>query len=248
MQLDFTGRTVLVTGAAQGIGRGIAHAFAADGADVWAVDRDEATLDATALTAPRPLTCRCLDVTAAGAIDEVVAAAGGVDIAIHVAGGVGGQVGRPVETITDADWEAIVAVNQTAAFRLARAVAPGMKAKGWGRIVTITSRAGLRVSLTGIQAYASAKAGQIGLVRQLGHELGAFGITVNAIAPGFLRTNPTTERQWEAMGPEGQARLIQGIALRRLGRPEDIANAARFLASEAASWITGQVLSVDGGE
>ncbi len=75
-----------------------------------------------------------------------------------------------------------------------------MKANGWGRIIAISSRAGLDVSLTGIQAYASAKAGQIGLVRQLGHELGRFGITVNCVAPGFVRSNPTTERQWEALG------------------------------------------------
>jgi 3-oxoacyl-[acyl-carrier protein] reductase len=103
------------------------------------------------------------------------------------------------------------------------------------------------VSRTGIQAYASAKAAQIGLTRQLAHELGPFGITVNSIAPGFVRSNPTTERQWESYGPEGQQRLIETIALRRLGAPADIAHAVLFLASEYASWITGQVLSVSGG-
>ena len=122
-----------------------------------------------------------------------------------------------------------------------------MKANGWGRIIAISSRAGLDVSLTGIQAYASAKAGQIGLVRQLGHELGQFGITVNCVAPGFVRSNPTTERQWEALGKEEQDRLVNGIAMRRLGTPQDISSAVVFLASEQASWITGQVLSVDGG-
>ena len=122
-----------------------------------------------------------------------------------------------------------------------------MKANGWGRIVTISSRAGLDVSLTGIQAYASAKAGQIGLVRQLGHELGEFGVTVNSIAPGFIRSNPATERQWATLGPEGQNRLVESIAMRRLGTPEDIASAALFFTSDQASWITGQVLSVDGG-
>ena len=106
---------------------------------------------------------------------------------------------------------------------------------------------GLGVSLTGIQAYASAKAAQIGLTRQLAHELGAFGITVNNVAPGFVRSNPTTERQWESYGEEGQAKLVQGLALRRLGSPEDIAAAVQFFASEQAGWITGQVLSVDGG-
>ena len=101
--------------------------------------------------------------------------------------------------------------------------------------------------MTGIQAYASTKAGQIGLVRQLGHELGEFGITVNCVAPGFVRSNPTTEKQWQALGVDGQKKLVSGIAMRRLGNPEDIASAVMFLASDQASWITGQVLSVDGG-
>jgi 3-oxoacyl-[acyl-carrier protein] reductase len=122
-----------------------------------------------------------------------------------------------------------------------------MKEKGWGRILMISSGAGLRPSLTGIQAYASAKAGQIGLTRQLAHELGPFGITVNCVAPGFIRSNPTTEKQWQSYGEEGQRRLVQSIATRRLGQPEDIANAVIFFASDHASWITGQTLSVDGG-
>ena len=142
------------------------------------------------------------------------------DIAVHVAGGVRGQVGRAVETISPQDWAAIVDVNQTAAFYLARAVVPGMKANGWGRIVTISSRAGLDVSLTGIQAYASAKAGRSDWFGNSAMNLGKFGVTVNSIAPGFVRSNPTTERQWAALGPEGQARLVEGIAMRRLGTPK----------------------------
>jgi 3-oxoacyl-[acyl-carrier protein] reductase len=104
------------------------------------------------------------------------------------------------------------------------------------------------VSLTGIQAYASAKAGQIGLTRQLAHELGPFGITVNNVAPGFVRSNPTTERQWQSYGEEGQEALVERIALKRLGSPDDIAHAVLFLASDYAGWITGQVLPVDGGK
>jgi 3-oxoacyl-[acyl-carrier protein] reductase len=123
-----------------------------------------------------------------------------------------------------------------------------MKRAGGGRIVNISSGAGLGVSLTGIQAYAAAKAGQMGLTRQLAHELGPFGITVNSVAPGFIRSNPTTERHWEAYGEEGQRRLIETIALKRLGSPKDIAWAVLFLASEFAGWITGHVLSVDGGK
>ncbi len=84
-------------------------------------------------------------------------------------------------------------------------------------------------------------------LKELGHELGQFGITVNCVAPGFVRSNPTTERQWEALGKEEQDRLVNGIAMRRLGTPQDISSAVVFLASEQASWITGQVLSVDGG-
>jgi 3-oxoacyl-[acyl-carrier protein] reductase len=122
-----------------------------------------------------------------------------------------------------------------------------MKEAGYGRIVNISSGAGRSVSLTGIQAYASAKAGQIGLTRQTAHELGRFGITVNCVAPGFVLSNPTTVEQWERYGEDGQRALLDRIALRRLGTPDDIANGVVFLCSEESSWITGQVLSIDGG-
>jgi 3-oxoacyl-[acyl-carrier protein] reductase len=123
-----------------------------------------------------------------------------------------------------------------------------MKQRRYGRIVNISSGAGRSTSLTGIQAYTSAKAGQIGLTRQLAQELGAWGITVNNIAPGFVRSNPTTERQWESYGEEGQAALVNDIALKRLGTAEDIAYGVLFFASDFAAWCTGQVLSVDGGK
>jgi 3-oxoacyl-[acyl-carrier protein] reductase len=139
-------------------------------------------------------------------------------------------------------------VNVTGAFNFSQAAAPAMKAAGGGRIVNISSGAGLGISLTGIQAYAAAKAAQIGLTRQLAHELGPFGITVNNVAPGFVRSNPTTERQWESYGEEGQKRLVDSLALRRLGSADDIAHAVLFFASDYAGWITGQVLSVNGGK
>jgi 3-oxoacyl-[acyl-carrier protein] reductase len=192
-----------------------------------------------------------VDVRDREAVRSLVAAAseetGKVDVLVNNAGGVAGQIGKPLEEVTEEDWQVIFDVNLNGAFNFSQAVVPSMKAAAWGRIVNISSGAGLRVSLTGIQAYASAKAGLIGLTRQLAHELGSSGITVNCVAPGFVLSNPTTERQWEAYGEEGQERLVASIATRRLGRPEDIAHAVLFFASDYASWITGQTLSVDGG-
>src|SRR6201999_3535861 len=122
---------------------------------------------------------------------------------------------------------------------------PAMKKSGWGRIVIISSAAGLTVSKTGIQAYTSAKAGQIGFTRQMAYELGPFGITVNCIAPGFLLSHPTHEKQRGSYGPDGQAELGKGMPLRRLGRADDIADGVRWFTSELASWVTGQVISID---
>lgn len=239
MKLSCNNRRALITGTAQGLGQAIASTLKEAGADVHGVDIAEHTIPG--------ITCHQQDITQPTALTDLVGQIGPVDIAVHVAGGVCGQVGRPLEEITPNDWAQVTAINQTAAFYLAQATSPHMKAQKWGRIVTISSRAGLDVSLTGIQAYASAKAGQIGLVRQLGHELGTFNITVNCIAPGFVRSNPTTEKQWQTLGEAGQAKLIENIAMKRLGDPQDIAAAVQFFVSEQASWITGQVLSVDGG-
>jgi 3-oxoacyl-[acyl-carrier protein] reductase len=181
-------------------------------------------------------------------VGEASQATGRVDVLVNNAGGVLGQTGRPLEIVSPEDWQAIFDVNVTGAFYCAQAVAPGMKSARAGRIVNISSGAGLGVSLTGIQAYASAKAAQIGLTRQLAHELGPWGITVNNIAPGFVRSNPATERQWDAYGEAGQRELVDRIALKRLGTAEDIAHGVLFFASDEASWITGQVLSIDGGK
>jgi 3-oxoacyl-[acyl-carrier protein] reductase len=192
-----------------------------------------------------------LDVSDAPAVHNLVAetlkASGQVDILVNNAGGVMGQAGRPLEEVPAADWRIIFSSNLDGSFYCSQAVAAAMKAQHYGRIVNISSGAGLGISLTGIQAYASAKAGQIGLTRQLAHELGPWGITVNCIAPGFVRSNPTTEKQWQSYGPEGQNRLIENIALKRLGSPQDIVYGVLFLASEQAGWITGQTLAIDGG-
>jgi len=244
MLIDFKGKRALVTGAAHGIGRAIAFALARDGATVTGVDNRAVEPSENGLT----IAAHSCDLTKRAAIDELVKTKGPFDILIHSAGGVCGQVGRPLEEISEEDWDAIVNINMKAGFFLSQAVAPHMKQQGYGRIVLISSGAGLGVSLTGIQAYASAKAGEIGLTRQLGHELGKFGITVNSVAPGFVRSNPTTERQWEAYGAEGQKAMLERIAMRRLGNVDDIVAATLFFASEQAEWITGQVLSVDGGK
>ena len=255
MNVDFSGKTAIVTGGAHGFGRAIALAFAQHGAGVWACDVIEDELRETQrLCAAAGGSCavRVVDVRDKRAVDAFVTEASAVtsrvDILVNNAGGVLGQVGRPLEDIPPADWQSIFDVNVTGAFFFSQAVAPGMKAARNGRIVNISSGAGLGVSLTGIQAYASAKAAQIGLTRQLAHELGPWGITVNNIAPGFVRSNPTTERQWESYGEEGQRALVQRIALKRLGTPEDIAFGVLFFASEYANWITGQVISIDGGK
>lgn len=244
MLIEFKNRRALVTGAAHGIGRAIAFALARDGATVTGVDNRAVDPTENGLTIS---THQC-DLTSRVAIDDLVKTKGPFNILVHSAGGVCGQVGRPLEEISEDDWDAIVNINMKAGFFLTQALAPHMKAQGYGRIVLISSGAGLGVSLTGIQAYASAKAGEIGLTRQLGHELGKFGITVNSVAPGFVRSNPTTERQWESYGPEGQKAMIERIATRRLGKVDDIVAATLFFASEQANWITGQVLSVDGGK
>jgi len=252
---DFAGRTAVVTGAAHGFGRAISIAFASRGATVWACDVLEDELTKTAQlcqVAGGTCTMRQVDVRDKPAVDTFVAdaskAAGLVHILVNNAGGVLGQVGRPLEEVTPAQWQGIYDVNVTGAFYCSQAVAPGMKSARFGRIINISSGAGLGVSLTGIQAYASAKAAQIGLTRQLAHELGAWGITVNNVAPGFVRSNPTTEKQWESYGAEKQQALIESIALKRLGTPEDIVSGVLFFASESAAWITGQVLAIDGGK
>jgi 3-oxoacyl-[acyl-carrier protein] reductase len=251
VNIDFKGKTVIVTGAAHGFGRSIAQAFAERGAKVHVCDINEAGLRETVALCGDRTQAHLLDVGSRPAVQKAVAeieASGAVDILVNNAGGVRGQAGRPIEDISEEDWQTIFDVNLSGAFFMTQAVAPGMKARKSGRIVNISSGAGLGISLTGIQAYASAKAGQIGLTRQLAHELGPWNITVNNVAPGFVRSNPTTEKQWDAMGEEGQARLVQNIALKRLGTPYDIAAMVMFFASEHAGWISGQIISVDGGK
>lgn len=249
MEIRFDGKIVAVSGAGHGFGRCIAETFAGLGARVFGCDLSAEEL---AETARAGVVTQALDLTdrAAGAawIAGTERAAGGaLDILVNNSGGVAGQEPSPLEAVPDADWDRIFAVNVGAAFVLSRAAAPAMKRAGGGRIVNISSGAGLQASLTGIQAYCSAKHAIVGLTRQLAHELGPYGITVNSVAPGFMRTNPASEKQWAGYGAEGQKALVQGIALKRLGTAQDIANAVVFFASDLAGFVNGQILQVDGG-
>ena len=248
------GRTAIVSGAAHGIGRAICVALAQEGAAVWGCDVRGPELEETRRAVDavaREARAAVVDVRSA---DEVAAFAaraerdtGRIDVLVNTAGGVAGQVMRPVEEVSDADWRVIFEINLDGAFHFTRAVAPVMKRAGRGASVNISSGAGRSYSLTGIQAYASAKAGLIGFTRQTARELGAHGIRVNCVAPGFVRSNPASEAQWHAMGEAGQRRLVESIALRRIGTPEDIARAVVFFCSDDAGYVTGQTISVDGG-
>ena len=254
MNIQFDGKVVIVTGAAHGFGRAISQAFATRGASVWACDVLEDELNETRQLchdAGGKCEIAAVNVRDRAAVfafvDRILAAEGTAHILVNNAGGVQGQVGKPLEEVTEEEWDSIIEVNTRAAFFFSQAVAPSMKAQEYGRIVNISSGAGLGISLTGIQAYAAAKAGQINLTRQLAHELGKWKITVNNIAPGFVLSNPTSIRQFESYGVEGQKAILERFALKRLGDAEDIAHGVLFFASDYANWITGQVLSIDGG-
>jgi 3-oxoacyl-[acyl-carrier protein] reductase len=250
MIIRFDEKIVAVTGAGHGFGREIARSFARLGAQVFATDLGDGGLAETASSGG--ITTQAVDLRdrAAGAawIREIEAQTGRpIDILVNNAGGVAGQRPVPLEDVSDQDWNTIFDINVNAAFTLCRAAAPGMKRAGGGRIVNISSGAGLQPSLTGIQAYCSAKHAVVGLTRQLAHELGPFNITVNSVAPGFIRTNTATEAQWASYGEEGQKALVDRIAMKRLGSASDIANAVVFFASDLAGFVNGQVLQVDGG-
>lgn len=242
---DFSGQSVLVAGAARGIGAALVDEFHTAGAHVIAVDLLQDELTVLSGRYPDRLSTEVVDLGDADAVQSQFAETA-PDVMINATGGVRGQAARPLEEVTTEEWMAIYDANVMSAVNLMRATVPGMKRRGSGRIVTISSGAGLKPSLTGIQSYCSAKHGLIGLTRQMALELGPFGITVNSVAPGFLRTSPDYERQWNGYGAEGQKQMLDRIAMRRLGEASDISAACAFLASDRAGYITGQVLPVSG--
>jgi 3-oxoacyl-[acyl-carrier protein] reductase len=248
IQHDFAGRVALVTGAAQGIGREIAAGLLAGGARVHVADIDFAGLAAIQALGAVPHELDIADRAACLAtVQRVVAAEGKVDTLVNAAGGSLGKGKAPVEQVSEADWHAIFDANMHGAFWLCQAVAPHMKEAHFGRIINIASHAGVRPSLNGNLAYVAAKHAIVGLTRQLSAELGPCGITVNSVAPGLVLSGPPSHRLWNGYSLEEQQRVLETFHTRRIGAPADIANATLFFAAAQSSWVTGQVLLVDGG-
>lgn len=234
---DLTGRTALITGAGSGIGAAIATALHGAGAAVVLSGRNAANLDAVASGLARARTTTA-DLAQPGAADALMTQAGRVDILVNNAGLT--RDGLAVRMGDDA-WAEVLAVDLTAPFALARAAARGMMKARWGRIINITSVVA-KTGNAGQANYCAAKAGVEGWSRALAAELAPRGVTVNCIAPGFIVTAMT-----EALGEGQREALAARIPAGRLGAPEDIAGAAVFLASDAASYITGHTLHVNGG-
>ncbi len=235
----------VVTGAGRGIGRAIALKFAAEGADVACISRTAENAEKTAVelrALGRKAWAHALDVADATAVasaaKKILAECGRVDILVNNAG-----VTRDglIVRMSDGDWDAVLDTNLKGAFLVTKAFSRGMIKQRSGRIINISSVIGL-IGNAGQCNYAASKAGLIGLTQSIARELASRGITVNALAPGFIETDMTA-----ALGEEARKELLKRIPLNRLGQPDDIANAALFLAGPAARYITGQVLTVDGG-
>jgi len=252
VELDLSGRRALITGAGQGVGRGLALTFAAAGAEVLVNDvraeRAEAVVHDVrdAGGAAVPIT---FDVTNFPAVSEAIAAVGRVDVLVNNAGnaGVDGFTERRPFAETDpSEWEPFLRVNLYGVMNCTRAALPGMVERQWGRIVTIVSDAGRTGDPNGA-AYAASKAGAAGLTRSIALENGRHGITANNIALGTMRT-PLSEPLWadHADSPQAKA-VLRNYVIRRPGTPEDVAGLAVLLASEHGTWVTGQTIPVNGG-
>ena len=242
MKIDLSGRTALVTGSTRGIGRAIAQALADAGAQVAIVGREQERAAAVAAEIGGGAQGFGADVSEPASVialvEAVEAAFGQVDILVNNAGLTRDNL---LFRIKDDDWDMVLDANLRGAFVAIRAAARGMMKRRWGRIINIASIVGLTGN-KGQANYAASKAGLIGLTKSVAKELGSRNILVNAVAPGFIETDMTA-----AMTPEARAALAGQIPLDRLGKVQDIASVVAFLASEHASYITGQVLVVDGG-
>jgi 3-oxoacyl-[acyl-carrier protein] reductase len=250
----FDGRVAVITGAARGIGFGIAQRFAEEGARIAVLDLDEATARKSASALPgadRPRTSHVgvgCDVSDAASVDAAVEKAtaelGGLHILVNNAGITRDNL---LFKMTEQDWDSVIGVHLRGAFLMTRAAQKHFVAQKYGRILNLSSTSAL--GNRGQANYSAAKMGIQGFTRTLGIELGPFGITANAIAPGFIATemtDATAERL--GLGVEEFRKLsAEANPVRRVGYPEDIAAAAAFLCSDEASYITGQVLYVDGG-
>jgi 3-oxoacyl-[acyl-carrier protein] reductase len=242
MHIDLSGKNALVTGSTRGIGRAIAETLANAGARVAVVGRDKSRADEVATSiahAAQGFACDVADPVAVNQlVSEVEAAFGGVDILVNNAGLTRDNL---LVRLKDEDWDAVLNANLRGAFAALRAAARGMMKRRWGRVINIASVVGLTGN-KGQANYAASKAGLIGLTKAVAKELASRNVLVNAIAPGFIDTDMTA-----ALTEEARKALIAQIPLERLGAANDVAHAVAFLASDYASYITGQVLVIDGG-
>jgi 3-oxoacyl-[acyl-carrier protein] reductase len=239
---DLTGKTALVTGASGGIGSDIARALHAQGATVALSGTRKEALDALAVDLgerTHVVPCNLSDAAAVDALPKQAEdAMGGLDILINNAGLTRDNLFMRMK---DEEWDEVIRVNLTAAFRLSRGVLRGMMKRRWGRIIGITSVVGV-MGNPGQGNYAASKAGMIGMTKSLAQEVASRNITANCIAPGFIRSAMT-----DALNEEQQARIMGTIPAGRLGESSEIAAAAVYLASNEAAYVTGQTLHVNGG-
>jgi 3-oxoacyl-[acyl-carrier protein] reductase len=242
VNIDLSGRTALVTGSTRGIGRAIAEALAGAGARVAVVGRDVGRAEEVASAIGRDAAGFACDVTDSASVtalvESVEKAFGQIDILVNNAGLTRDNI---LFRLKDEDWDTVLDANLRGAFVAIRAASRGMMKRRWGRIINIASVVGI-IGNKGQSNYAASKAGLIGLTKSVAKELASRNILINAVAPGFIETDMTA-----AMTAEARATLSGQIPLERLGSPNDIAAIVAFLASDLASYITGQVLVVDGG-